>query len=254
MAPVRAWHGMADYLGGLDQALKAREAARAQLAAQSVQVAEATQLRAENERLRALLALRPGIRARAQAAEVMYEAADPYSRKLFIDRGGAHEVALGAPVIDEDGVLGQVTRLYPLTAEVTLLADRDAAIPVLNTRTQQRSVAFGGEQHAGEGAMTLRFVSGNADVRAGDLLVTSGLDGIYPPSLPVGRVASVDRRGDGGFARILVAPTARAVNVRHVLALEPLLLQLPPRPDGATAGAAAAASAASAAARKGGRR
>jgi rod shape-determining protein MreC len=144
------------------------------------------------------------------AAEVMYEAADPYSRKLFIDRGQTQGVALGAPVINDAGVLGQVTRLYPLTSEVTLLTDKDAAIPVLNTRTQQRSAAFGGVALASGGAMELRFLSGNADVKPGDTLVTSGLDGVYPPGLPVARVSSVERRAESGFARILLEPAARA--------------------------------------------
>ena len=91
----------------------------------------------ENARLRSLLELRPGLSVRSQAAEVLYEAADPYSRKVIIDRGVAHNVALGAPVINEAGVLGQVTRVYLLSSEVTLLTDNDAAIPVLNTRTRR---------------------------------------------------------------------------------------------------------------------
>jgi rod shape-determining protein MreC len=134
-------------------------------------------------------------------------------------------------VLVEAGVLGQVTRVYPLTSEVTLLADKDAAIPVLNARTQQRSVAFGGALLPGGGALELRFMSGNADVQPGDALVTSGLDGIYPPGLAVARVATVERKVDSGFARILLQPTARAEAVRHVLVLEPLRLQMPPRPE-----------------------
>jgi rod shape-determining protein MreC len=160
----------------------------------------------------------------------MYEAADPFSRKVFIDRGQTQGVALGSPVINEAGVLGQVTRLYPLTAEVTLLADKDAAIPVLNVRTQQRSAAFGG-QFGGAAGMELRFVSGNADVQVGDELHTSGLDGIYPAGLPVARVASVERRAEAGFARILLAPAAPSGGVRYVLVLEPAAAQLPPRPE-----------------------
>ena len=78
--------------------------------------------------------------------------------------------------------------------------------------------------------MELRFLSGNADVKAGDVLVTSGIDGVYPPGLPVARVATVDRRADAGFARILLEPSARADGVRHVLVLEPVGEQLPPRP------------------------
>ena len=174
----------------------------------------------------ALLELRPAITVQSQPAEVLYEATDPYSRKVFIDRGTGHGVALGSPVINEAGVLGQVTHAYALTSEVTLLADKDAAIPVLNLRTQQRGAAFGG---AAGGGMELRFTSANADVQVGDLLHTSGLDGIYPPGLPVARVANVERRVESGFARILLTPTALADGVRHVLVLQPLAAQLPRR-------------------------
>lgn len=229
--PVQLWRNGADYLGGLDQALQAGRAADARLAAQSEKAARVDQLRAENERLRALLELRPALATRSLAAEVMFEAADPYSRKVFIDRGQAQGVILASPVINDAGVLGQVTRVYPLSAEVTLLVDKDAAIPVLNSRTQQRSAAFGGALLPSGGAMELRFMSGNADVQAGDTLVTSGLDGVYPPGLPVARVATVERRVDSGFARIVLQPVARADAVRHVLVLEPVGLQLPARPQ-----------------------
>ena len=227
--PLAMWHGGGDYLRGLRQARADEAAARAALAAQSVRASSAAQLAAENARLRALLELRPALAVRSLAAEVMYEAADPFSRKVFIDRGQTQGVTLGSPVINEAGVLGQVTHLYPLTAEVTLLADKDAAIPVLNIRTQQRSAAFGG-QFGGAAGMELRFVSGNADVQVGDELHTSGLDGIYPPGLPVARVASVERRAEAGFARILLTPTAPSAGVRYVLVLEPTAAQLPPRP------------------------
>jgi len=228
--PVQAWQGGGDYLRGLQQAQADERAAQARLAALSERAARAEQLAQENARLRALLELRPALAVRSLPAEVLYEAADPYSRKVFIDRGATHGVALGSPVINEAGVLGQVTRAYPLSSEVTLLSDKDAAIPVLNTRTQQRSAAFGGGA-AGSGGVELRFMSGNADVQVGDLLHTSGVDGIYPPGLPVARVTAVERRVESGFARIALAPTASADGVRHVLVLEPLALQLPPRPE-----------------------
>lgn len=240
--PVSLWQSGGDYLGGLDQALQTARRADQRLAAQADKTARVDQLRIENERLRALLELRPAIATRSLAAEVLYEAADPFSRKVFVDRGRTQGVAAGAPVINDAGVLGQVTRLYPLTAEVTLLVDKDAAIPVLNTRTQQRSVAFGGLQLPAGDAMELRFLPANADVKAGDALVTSGIDGVYPPGLPVARVAAVERRADSGFARILLEPAARADGVRHVLLVEPVGRQLPPRPadEPAVAGAAAA--------------
>ena len=228
--PLEIWHGGGDYLRGLRQAQADASAARAALAAQSVKATSAAQLANENARLRALLELRPALAVRSLAAEVMYEAADPFSRKVFIDRGQTQGVALGSPVINEAGVLGQVTHVYALTSEVTLLADKDAAIPVLNTRTQQRSAAFGFPSGGGPG-MELRFMSGNADVQAGDELQTSGLDGIYPPGLPVARVVSVERRAEAGFARILLTLAAPSGGVRHVLVLEPMAAQLPPRPE-----------------------
>lgn len=223
--PVEMWEGGGEYLRGLNQARSGERAAQARLAAAAERAARTEQLALENNRLRALLELRPAIGVRSLPAEVLYEAADPYSHKVFIDRGTQHGVVLGAPVINEVGVLGQVTRAYALTAEVTLLADKDAAIPVLNSRTQQRSAAFG----SGAG-MELRFMSGNADVQVGDTLQTSGLDGIYPPGLAVARVLAVERRVESGFARVTLAPLANADGVRHVLVLEPLAVQLPPRP------------------------
>jgi rod shape-determining protein MreC len=225
--PVEIFEGGSDYLGGLQQALSREARAQARLAAQAERVLRADQLAQENARLRGLLDLRPAMTVRSLPAELMYEAADPYTRKVFIDRGTAQGVVLGAPVINEAGVLGQVTRVYALTAEVTLLADRDAAIPVLNARTQQRSAAFGGGT---PGGMELRFTSANADVLVGDVLQTSGLDGIYPPGLPVAKVAAVQRRVESGFARISLLPLANPDGVRHVLVLEPLNVQLPPRP------------------------
>jgi rod shape-determining protein MreC len=213
------------YLQGLDAARHDLTRAQAQLAAQAERSTRADQLAAENVRLRALIDLRPALAVKSQAAEVMYEASDPFSRKVFIDIGTTHGVVPGSPVIDEAGVVGQVTRVYPLSSEVTLLVDKEAAIPVLNMRTQQRSAAFGDG-----GAMELRFMAANADVKPGDLLQTSGVDGIYPAGLPVARVAKVDPRADSAFARIALVPTALADGVRHVLVLEPVSIGMPPRP------------------------
>ena len=228
LVPVELLSGGSDYLRGLSQALERDDAARKQLALQAERVTQAERLSAENAHLRALLDLAPALAVRTQAAEVLYEAADPYSRKLFINRGATHGLALAAPVINQSGVLGQVTRLYPLSAEVTLLTDKDSAIPVINARSQQRGAAFGGL--AKGTAMELRFVAANADVKVDDLLQTSGVDGVYPAGLAVAKVSQVERQAEGGFARVLLVPTAMADGVRHVLVLEPLGVQLPPRP------------------------
>jgi len=228
MVPVQLAQGGNDYAQGLQLAIAAQNDARAKLAQQAERAARGDQLALENSRLRALLELRPALQVRSLSAEVMYEAADPYSRKVFIDRGATHGVALGSPVVNDAGVLGQVTRVYPLNAVVTLLTDKDAAIPVLNSRTQARSAAFGGAEGGG---LELRFMAGNSDVQVGDALTTSGVDGVYPAGLAVGRIARVDRKVDSGFARILMTPAAPIDGVKHVLVLEPLSVQLPPLPE-----------------------
>ena len=239
LVPVTLVENGASYLQGIKDAQAREAAARALLARQSERAARTEQLARENERLRALLGLQPALQVRAVAAELLYEAGDPYSRKIFINRGTNQGVLAGAPVINEAGVLGQVTAVYPLSAVVTLLTDRDAAIPVLNTRTQQRGAAFGGAE--GGTALELRFMAANADVQQGDTLTTSGVDGVYPPGLPVARVVRVERRSDAGFARIVLAPTAPMDNLRHLLVLEPLALQMPPRPAEPAASVASAA-------------
>ena len=240
------------YLQGIKDAQGREAAARGQLALQSARAARTEQLAAENERLRALLGLQPALQVKSVAAELLYEAGDPYSRKIFINRGARQGVVVGAPVVNEAGVLGQVTEAYPLSAVVTLLTDRDAAIPVLNTRTQQRGAAFGGAE--GGSALELRFMAGNADVQVGDALSTSGVDGVYPPGLPVARVARVDRQSDAGFARIVLLPVAPLDNLRHMLVLEPMSVQMPPRPAdaaGPASGTPKAATRASGAGRPG---
>ena len=229
LVPVQAIQGGSDYFLGLKGALANEEAARRELALQAERALRVEQLTSENAHLRGLLALRPSLSVRSQAAQVLYEASDPYSRKVIIDRGAVNGVAVTSPVINETGVLGQVTRVYPLSSEVTLLTDKDAAIPVLNTCTQVRSAAFGSAGALGAG-MEMRFMAANADVQVGDQVTTSGVDGIYPPGLPVAKVASVDRKIDSGFARIVLTPNAKIDGVRHVLVIEPVGLQMPARP------------------------
>ena len=229
LRPVLAVRWGAEYFESLRSAQRNEEAARSKLALQSQRANQVDQLALENERLRKLLDLRERLTTRGTAAEVLYEAADPYTRKVIIDRGLAHGIEAGSPVIDESGVLGQVTRVHGLISEVTLLTDREQAIPVLNTRTGARSVAYG-DPSAHGGSLELRFMAGNADVQAGDLLTTSGVDGVYPPGLPVAKVEKVERRVDSTFARIFCKPQALTDGARHVMVLAPISAQIPARP------------------------
>jgi rod shape-determining protein MreC len=138
-------------------------------------------------------------------------------------------VSAGSPVLDERGVLGQVTRVYPSVSEVTLVTDREQAIPVLNVRTGARAVAFGDPTvHAN--ALELRFMASNADVQVGDVLTTSGVDGVYPPGLPVARVEKIERRVETAFAHIFCTALAGVDGALHVMVLQPVSGQIPARP------------------------
>jgi rod shape-determining protein MreC len=198
-----------------------RTALRQQLSSQSQRANLAEQLLLENRRLRDLLALQQRLDRPTRAAQVLYDAADPYSRKVILNKGEVQGLRLGSPVVDELGVLGQVTRLFPMLSEVTLVTNRDHAIPVLNARTGARGVAYG-ETSSHADALELRYMAANADVAVGDLLTTSGVDGVYPPGLPVARIEKVERRTDAVFARIYCVPLALVAGASQVLVLDPL--------------------------------
>ena len=190
------------------------------------------QLAEENARLRRLLAIRDDVPARSVAAEVLYAAHDPFSRKVILDRGSTHGIAQGDAVVDSRGVIGQVTRVHPIQAEVTLLTDKDQAIPVAVSRNGLRGVVFG----AGAGQLELRFLPATADVEPGDVLVTSGLDGLYLPGLPVATVQSIDRDSQA-FARIYGLPTGGVEQSTQVLVMgraEPLPPPMAEAPDAGT--------------------
>ena len=229
MQPIYLTKNASAYVSTVQSAQQTEDEARQKLALQALRSNQVEYLTLENNRLRKLLALREQLSVNAQPAEVLYDAADPYTRKIIIDRGLAQGIEAGSPVVDESGVLGQVTRVYPLVSEVTLVIDRDHAIPVLNTRTGARSVAYGDPVTQG-GSLEMRFMPANADVLAGDVLTTSGVDGIYPPGLPVARVSKVERRADSAFARIHCAPLALALGARHVMVLKPMAGAIPAPP------------------------
>ncbi len=173
-------------------------------------------LREENAKLKALLDLRARFPAAATAVEVLYTGRDPFTQKVFVNRGTDAGIKAGEAVIDELGVVGQVTRVFPNMAEVTLVTDKDHAVPVRVERSGVRSVFFG----AGAGrAPELRFMAPNADIRSGDKLYTSGIDGTYPPGLAVAQVIQVERDTGQVFARITVKPMAGADRSAHLLVL-----------------------------------
>ncbi|TAL57272.1 rod shape-determining protein MreC [Pandoraea sp.] len=198
-----------------------------ELSAQAMRNAE---LSAENDHLRQLLALRDRMQVPTIPAQIEYDTRDPFTQKVVIDRGSRQGVKAGAPVITEQGLLGQVTRVFLMYSEVTLITDKDQAVPVQLLRSGVNSVVYGGLPG---GALDLRFIPLSADVKVGDQVVTNGLGGVYPAGVPVARVTRVDKQSDTTFARIVCQPVAQLHSQRQVLVLQ---YNPPPPPPTEAAG------------------
>lgn len=138
---------------------------------------------------------------------------------MILDRGSDQGVIEGQPVVDDQGVVGQVTRGFDY-AEVTLLTDRNQSIPAQVVRNGLRTVVFG----TGDGRLEMRYMSSNADVQVGDWIVTSGIDGIYPRGLRVGKVESLESDPNGIFSKFILTPAAGMGRYGEVLLLEPVTL------------------------------
>lgn len=175
------------------------------------------QLEAENTRLRALLDVKQRQNGNGRVAQVLHAARDPFSRKVIVDKGLQDKIVAGQPVVDELGIVGQVTRVFPFVSEITLITDKDQAVPVQVVRNGLRSVVFG----LGDGRLELRFMPANVDIEVGDELVTSGLDGIFLAGTPVARVVQIERDAAYSFARIYCDPVAGVENFGEVMVMDP---------------------------------
>jgi len=183
-------------------------------------------IQAENAQLRVLMGLKERVDYPMQTAEIVYVERDIFKRKLIIDKGSQASVIPGQVVVDDFGVVGQVTRTYPWLSEVTLVTDKDHSVPIQNQRSGLRAVVFG----SGDiNEMALRYMPVSADIIEGDVLVTSGIDGIYPPNLPVAKVTKVERDPAYPFARIICEPLA-GVDRHRALMIVSGMPTLPERP------------------------
>jgi len=185
----------------------------------AAQLSQLQALQQENRQLRNLLALPQRAEPAAQAAEIVYAERDVFKRKVLIDKGANANVQTGQIVIDDVGIVGQITRTYPWLSEVTLITEKDHAVPVQVLRNGLRTIVFG----AGDTSqLSLRYMPISSDIQDGDMLVTSGIDGLYPPGMPVARVVKIERDPAYPFARITCLPVAGVDNHRHLLILSGL--------------------------------
>ena len=213
--PVDAVQDFGDYFATIHSLKSENDQLRSRQLATANVLLRQEHLDRENQRLRALLDMKESQPTEGKVADILYAARDPFTRRVIIDKGSQSGIEAGQAVIDELGVLGQVTRAFPMSSEVTLLTDKDQSIPVQVERNGLRAVLAG----AGAGAMELRFLATNADVQPGDKLITSGLDGVYLPGLPVANVIKIDRDNSFSFARIACDPIAGVERHGQVLVL-----------------------------------
>lgn len=175
-------------------------------------------IQAENEHLRGLLNGNIPFQPRGVLGEISHMGRDPFTHVVVVNRGNEHKIKAGQAVVDSKGVIGQVTRVYPFTSEVTLITDKELSIPIQIERNQLRAIAFGG----GNNTLDIPYLPTNVDIKVGDRLVTSGIDGVYPAGLAVAVVTKIEQNPESPFAKIISSPVAEVSN--H---LQLLLLNLP---------------------------
>lgn len=208
---VYEWMNAASLIRNENEALQRQRIELSQVAS------HAAQLAAENAQLRRLLGISDTTAQSAVVVEVLYEPPNSFNQRLVFNKGSNAGIAPGMPVIDEGGVVGQIIRVTPMTAEAALVTDEQVSVPVQILRNGLRLIAFGGDS-AGE--MEVRYLAANADIRQGDTIVTSGVGGLFPAGLPVAKVDSVERDTASGFARAVVQPLAHPERYRHFLVLQ----------------------------------
>ncbi|MGW8268858.1 MAG: rod shape-determining protein MreC [Burkholderiales bacterium] len=215
-APITAAQRVAEFFVTQERLRSENTALRAELLDAARDAQRYRTASAELEQLRRVTEMRARFDRQTIPAEVLYTGRDPYDYKVILDKGRQQGVLAGSLVVDEDGAIGQVTRAHDLVSEVTLITDKAQAIPVQVVRNGLRAVGFGA---GASGMLELRFLPANADVRNGDELVTSGIDGSYPPGVAVAKVVRVERDATQAFARVVCQPLAGVDRSRYVLVL-----------------------------------
>lgn len=216
--PSRTARAVVDYSHSYDELLDQNQALSQTILSQSGSIQQLQALRQENQRLRALLDATQGRDFEFRFAEMIQVNLDPYSHQVIIDRGSRDGVFTGQAVLDGSGVMGQVSEVHMGLSNVLLISDPDHALPVQIARTGLRTVAYGTGRTV---SLLLPNVPQQADVRLGDLLVTSGLGDRFPAGFPVGEVTSIDRNAGETFAEVLAAPLAALDRGREVLLVIP---------------------------------
>ena len=217
-APSEWSRDMKKYFSAHNALVQENYALKEQAFEQKVLLQRLNTIEAENSHLRTLLSGNIPIQPNAILGEISHMGRDPFTHTVVVNRGSQHNIKAGQAVVDSKGVIGQVTRVYPYTSEVTLITDKELSIPIQIERNQLRAIAFG----EGNNTLDIPYLPTNVDIKVGDKLVTSGIDGIYPAGLAVAVVTEIRQNPESPFAKIVSTPIAEVNN--H---LQLLLLALP---------------------------
>ena len=217
-APSEWVRDVQKYFSAHNKLLQENYALKQQAFLHQVSLQRLSTIQAENEHLRHLLNGNIPIQPKAVLGEISHMGRDPFTHVVVVNRGSQHNIKAGQAVVDSKGVIGQVTRVYPFTSEVTLITDKELSIPIQIERNQLRAIAFG----EGNNTLDIPFLPTNVDIKVGDKLVTSGIDGVYPAGLAVATVTKIQQNPESPFAKIVSTPVAGVSN--H---LQLLLLALP---------------------------
>ena len=217
-SPSAGWRALSETFQSRDVLRADNERLRAHERELELQVIREASLEQENAELRQLhAALLPSLIKKSQLAEIISVETDPLRQRVVINKGARDGVSLNQTVVDGTGVLGQVARLGPWSAEVILVTDPEHAIPVQITRNNLRSIAVGS---GNSGELLLPYLAINSDVKSGDLLVSSGLGGVFPAGLPVARITGVRRENNQMLAQVRAQPLADVDRDREVILLQ----------------------------------
>ena len=223
-APSQLYSATGEYFSTHHRLLNENQQLKQQALKNDIALQRLSTLALENDHLRQLLQANKALVESSVLGEIMHVGRDPFTKKVIVNRGESHQIVAGEAVVDATGVIGQVTRTYPLSSEVTLITDKSLAIPIQVERNGLRAIAFG---HGRDNTLDLPYLPTNVDIRRGDTLVTSGIDGIYPAGLAVATVSQIEITPDSPFARIICVPTGGVENHRQVLLVSIPHIELP---------------------------
>lgn len=218
--PVKLYVSTREYLASHHTLFIDNRRLESQALQQGVELQKLHALEVENDHLRDLLGAEHALKPKARLAEILHMGRDPFTHKIVVNLGSRQNIMAGQAVVDAKGVIGQVTRVYPFTSEITLITDKELSIPVQVERNGLRAIAFGQGQN---NRIDLPYLPPNVDIRQGDVLMTSGIDGVYPAGLAIATVTRIEHDPDSPFARIVCTPVAGIENHKQVL-----ILSLPP--------------------------